>query len=80
VTDPLDRLLAAARAASDQNVAFYTQHVTELVKAFKKHLSRYDRDVLLNNSVKALMESDNDREALAYQVVVAVDMLARRDT
>lgn len=76
--DPFDAMLASAKAASDQNVAFYTDHLNALVDAYRKHMKKYDRDSLLNLMVKALVESDNPREALAYQVIVAVDKLARQ--
>lgn len=81
-TDPIDAMMAAFSAANDQNMAFYTEHLDELVATYRAHLAigrmRYDRDALLNNMIKALMESDNTREALCYQVVIAVDRLARR--
>jgi hypothetical protein len=41
-------------------------------------MKKYDRDALLNLMVKALMESDNPREALCYQLICAVDRLATR--
>lgn len=75
--DPFDAMLASAKAASDQNVAFYTDHLNGLVDAYRKHMKKYDRDNLLNLMVRALMESDNTREALCYQVICAVDGLAR---
>lgn len=74
-TDPFEQMLSGLRAASDQNVAFYREHLTKLAAAYSAHRKRYDRDGLLNSMVKAMMESDNDREALCYQVVVALDML-----
>lgn len=75
--DPFDAMLAAAKAASDQNIAFYTDHLNGLVSAYRQHMKKYDRDALLNLMVRALMESDNTREALCYQVICAVDGLAR---
>lgn len=78
--DPFDAMLAAAKAASDQNIAFYTDHLNGLVSAYRQHMKKYDRDALLNLMVKALVESDNPREALCYQVIVAVDKLARMTT
>ena len=75
--DPFDAMLATAKAASDQNIAFYTDHLNGLVSAYRQHMKKYDRDALLNLMVRALMESDNTREALCYQVICAVDGLAR---
>jgi hypothetical protein len=76
--DPIAQRLAAARALSDQQVAAYTEHLKGLVSAWRKHMAKYDRDALIQNSVKALMEDPtNTREALCYQVIVAVDMMAR---
>lgn len=75
--DPFDKLVASIKAASDQNVAFYTDHLAQLTSAYRANMAKHDRDGLLNNMVKALMESDNSREDLCYQVVVAVDKLAR---
>lgn len=77
--DPFDQLVASAKAASDQNLAFYTDHLAGVVASYRANIGKHDRDALLNLMVKALMESDNTREALCYQVVVAVDRLARRD-
>lgn len=76
--DPFDAMLASAKAASDQNIAFYSDHIDRLVAAYRNHIKTFDRDNLLNLMVKALMESDNPREALCYQVIVAVDKLARQ--
>lgn len=76
--DPFDAMLAAAKAASDQNIAFYTDHLNGLVSAYRQHMKKYDRDALLNLMVKALVESDNPREALCYQLICAVDRLATR--
>jgi hypothetical protein len=79
--DPMVERLVALRAASDQTVAAYTEHLKGVVGAYRKHLDSHDRDILLNNMVKALMtDATNTREALCYQVVVAVDLLARRDS
>lgn len=77
MTDPIDSILAQKRALSDQQIAFYTDHLQGLVSAWRKHMSSYDRDQLIQLSVKSLMEGDNSREDLAYQVMVAVDMMAR---
>ena len=78
MSDPFDSLLATAKAASDQNLAFYRDHLRSLVSAYRQHNDKIDRDALLNLMVKALIESDNTREALCYQVIVAVDALAKR--
>jgi len=75
--DQFEQMLTAARAASDQTFAFWRDHQNNLVKAYKSHLPHHDRDALLNNMVRALMESDNDRQALCFQVITAVDTLAR---
>lgn len=75
--DPFEQLLANSKAMSDQNVAFYREHLKILVKAYRSHRAKYDRDALLNLMVKALVESDNSREDLAYQVIVAVDELSK---
>jgi Fe-S cluster biosynthesis and repair protein YggX len=76
--EQFEQMLAAARAASDQNFAFWREHVTRLVGAYKEHMAGHDRDALLNNMVKALYESDNDRAALCYQVITLIDQEARR--
>jgi hypothetical protein len=78
--DPIDLILAKARGASDQQVAFWTEHMIELVAAWKNHYTRFDRDALLQLSVKSLMEGDNTREDLCYQVMVAIDFIARKLT
>ena len=33
--DPFDAMLATAKAASDQNIAFYTDHLNGLVSAYR---------------------------------------------
>lgn len=74
--DPMDQMITDLRKASNQNMAFYREHLRGLVEAYRKNKDRYDRDALLNLMVKTLMQSDNTREALCYQVVAAVDILA----
>lgn len=76
--DPMNLIIAKARADSDQQIAFYFEHLKNLVSAWRKHMHNYDRDALIQNSVKTLMEGENTREDLCYQVMTAVDMMARR--
>jgi sulfur transfer complex TusBCD TusB component (DsrH family) len=76
--DPMEQLIASARSASDQQVATYREHLRGLVRAWRKHMHSYDQATLIQNSVKSLMEGDNTREDLCYQVMVLVDMMARR--
>ena len=73
----MDLLRAKANADADQLVAFWKDHLHQLVSAYRANMGKYDRNTLLMNSIKALMEGDNDREALCSQVMVAVDMMAR---
>lgn len=75
--DPMDLVIAKLRGQSDQQIAFYQEHLKGLVAAVKQNLGKYDRDQLIQLTVKALMEGDNSREDLCYQIVVAVDMMAR---
>lgn len=75
--DPMEAILASARNASDQQIAFYQEHLRGLVAAWRNNIAKFDRDQLIQLSVKSLMEGDNSREDLCYQVMVAVDMMAR---
>lgn len=76
--DPIEQRIAAVRAASDQQIAGYREHIKGLVSAWRGHMERYERDALIQNSVKALMQiPENDREALAYQFITAIDIIAR---
>lgn len=75
MTDPFENIVASLKSASDQNLAFYREHLTQLVLAYRKNKAKYDRDALLNLMVKAMMESDNSREDLCSQLVVAIDRL-----
>jgi sulfur transfer complex TusBCD TusB component (DsrH family) len=73
----MNLILAQAKGQSDQQVAFYRDHLKNLVSAWRNHMNRFDQAVLIQNAVKTLMEGDNTKEDLAYQVMVAVDMMAR---
>lgn len=75
--DPMNLIIAKARRDSDQQVAFYREHLQALVAAWRQNLTKYDRNQLIQLSVKSLMEGDNSREDLCYQTMIAVDMLAR---
>ena len=66
-TDPMDEIIARTRAQSDQQIAFYTEHLKANVSAWRNHISTYDRDGLIQNCVKTL----------CYKVTVAIDMMAR---
>ena len=72
----MDLILAQAKSESDKQIAFYAEHLKANVAAWRKHVGRYDRDGLIQNTVKALMESDNTREDLCYKVTVAIHMMA----
>lgn len=71
-------ILAKKRSDKDQVIAFWNDHLDALIAAYRINLIKYDPDALLMLSVKSLMESDNDREALCYQLMIMVDRLARR--
>lgn len=75
--DPMDLILAKARADVDQVTVFWNEHLDRLIAAYRSQIPKYDRNLLLMNTVKSLMESDNDREALCYQVMCLVDREAR---
>jgi len=75
--DPMDLIIANAREEADSVIAYWTAHLENLTSAYAKYKDRIPRDNLIYNTVKTLMESDNDREALCYQVMIAVDMMAR---
>jgi hypothetical protein len=77
MADPMDEILATAKQASNEQIAFYTEHLKANVSAWRNHIATYDRDGLIQNCVKTLMESDNTREDLCYKVTVAIDMMAR---
>lgn len=77
MADPMDEIIARTRAQSDQQIAFYTEHLRANVSAWRNHINTYDRDALIQNCVKTLMESDNTCEDLCYKVTVAIDMMAR---
>jgi hypothetical protein len=78
MADPMDEIIARAKAASNEQIAFYTEHLKANVSAWRNHIAHYDRDALIQNCVKTLMESDNTREDLCYKVTVAIDMMARK--
>jgi hypothetical protein len=71
--------LVAARAEGNlvKEVAFWQDHLKDLISAYRMHMRLYDRDELLRTSVQALDTGDNTREMLAWQVMVMVDMMAR---
>lgn len=75
--DPME--LLAARAAGDvpAQAAFYREHLRDLISAWRMHMSLHDRDELLRTAVQALDTGDNTREMLCWQVMCAVDMMAR---
>ncbi len=75
--DPIEALIASRRSASDQNFEFYTEKLKGIVNAYRLHMNRQDRDVLLNLMVKALMDGDNTREDLCYMLITAIDREAR---
>lgn len=75
--DPMDGIIASTRAKSDQQIAFYTEHLKANVSAWRNHIKNYDRDALIQGCVKTLMESDNTREDLCYKTTIAIDLLAR---
>ena len=75
--DPMELIVAQAKNDSDKQIAFYRDHLLANVAAWRNHIGRYDRDALIQNCVKALMEGDNTREDLCYKVTVAIDMMAR---
>ena len=75
--DPMDLIIANAREEADSEIAYWTAHLENLVSAYAKYKNRIPRDTLIFNTVKTLMEGDNDRRALCCQVMVAVDMMAR---
>lgn len=76
--DPME--LVAARAAGDipRQAAFYREHLRDLISAWRMHMTMYPRDELIRNAVQALDTGDNTREMLCWQVMVAVDMMARK--
>lgn len=76
-TDPMDMIIANAKMASDDQIAWYRDHLEANVSAYRQHMKKFDRDQLIQLSVKSLMESDNSRENLCYKVTVAIDMMAR---
>jgi hypothetical protein len=77
--DPLDAIIAATRAAGDQQVAAYVEMVTKAVEAWRANIAKYDRTQLIQLGVRALMEDPGtDAENVCYRLVTAIDMLARR--
>lgn len=77
MADPMDLILANAKKDSDDQIAWYIDHLEANVSAYRQSIKNFDRDQLIQLSVKSLMESDNSRENLCYKVTVAIDMLAR---
>lgn len=75
--DPIEELIAQKKSQSDQNYAFYSDKLKGIIGAYRMYTGKYDRDGLVNMTVKALMESENTREDLCYMLMVSIDKAAR---
>lgn len=75
--DPIEEQIASVKAASDQNFSFYNDKLKGITNAYRTYMNKYGRDGLLNLITKALVESPNTREDLAYLLTVAIDQKAR---
>jgi hypothetical protein len=78
--DPIEVMITGMRFASDQQMGFYREHLKGVLEAYRKEAPKYDHDAFMQLMVKGLMESDNTREHLCYQLAVAIEALARRPT
>ena len=76
--DPIEAMVTDLQKASTEQFAFYRDHLEGLVSVYKKNKGKYDKHQLLQMMVKSLVESDNSREDLCYQVVTAVHLLSER--